>query len=102
MKRHGNRGAKGENDFKGLFKTSQLMRSSLETTVFGGVALRMPAWIRAKDKSMGAGEKNCNSSLLVRTSGQRVTTVLFVCDSTAFHTHPNVFSPLFLNNVAFQ
>lgn len=62
------------------------MRGSMETSVFGGVALCMPAWIRVKDKKNGAGEKtkNDNSSLLVRTSEQGVTLMLFVCDSAAF------------------
>lgn len=58
----------------------------METSVFGGVALCMPAWIRVKDKKNGAGEKTKNDSspLLVRTSEQGVTLMLFVCDSAAF------------------
>lgn len=65
------------------------MRSSMETGVFGGVALCMPAWIRVKDQSIGADEnKNDNSSLLVRTSNQEVMLVLFVCGCTAFSEPP--------------
>lgn len=61
----------------------------METSVFGGVALCMPAWIRVKDKKNGAEEKtkNDNSSLLVRTSEQGV--------SSHFQTLVNVFLSLF-------
>lgn len=96
MKRHRSRGTRGENDFEGSFKTSLLMRSSMETSVFGGVALCMPAWIRVKDKSIGADEnKNYNSSLLVRTSNQEV-----VCGCTAFSERPkHLFFSLFLEQM---
>lgn len=54
-----------ENDFKSPFKSIPLMSSSMETSLFGEVALHMPGWIRVKDKNVQE-KKNTAVSLLVK------------------------------------
>lgn len=54
-----------ENDFKSPFKSIPLMSSSMETTLFGEVALHMPGWIRVKDKKMWK-KRSTAVSLLVK------------------------------------
>lgn len=46
-----------ENDFKSPFKSIPLMSSSMETSLFGEVALHMPGWIRVKDKNVQEKKK---------------------------------------------